>query len=133
LFFEEFAFAGDVAAVTFGDDVLAHGVDGFAGDDFGADGGLDGDLEHLAGNEFAHFGDEKFAAFVGELAVDDDGERVDGLSGDQDVELDHGRFPVVGEVVVEGCIAAGDGFEAVVKIEDDFVQRQFVVQHDARS
>ena len=34
-------------------------------------------------------------------------------------------------MVVERGVAAGDGFQAVVKIEDDFVQRQFVVQHDA--
>ena len=72
------------------------------------------------------------AAFVGEVAVHDDGEGVDGLSGDEDVELHHGRFPIVGEMVVEGSVAARDGLEAVVEVEDDFVQRQFVVQHDAR-
>ena len=56
-------------------------------------GGLDGDLEHLARDQFAHLGDQSFAALVGEVAVDDDGERVDGFAGDEDVELDHGRFP----------------------------------------
>ena len=121
----------DVAAVALGDDVLAHGVDGLAGDDLGADRGLDGDFEHLAGNQFAHLGDQGLAAFVGEVAVDDDGEGVDGLAGDQDVELHHGRFPIAGEVVVERSVAARDGLQAVVEIEDDLVQRQFVVQHHA--
>ncbi len=77
------------------------------------------------------FETRSFAAFVGEVAVDDDGEGVDGLAGDQDVELDHGRFPIVGQMIVEGSVAARNGFEAVVEIEDDLVERQFVVEHDA--
>ena len=40
LFFEQFLFAGDVAAVAFGEDVFAEGGDAFAGDDATADGGL---------------------------------------------------------------------------------------------
>ncbi len=43
LFFQQFPFAGDVAAVAFSGDIFPHGTDGFAGDDFSADGGLDGD------------------------------------------------------------------------------------------
>src|SRR5258708_11407467 len=66
LFFEELAFAGDVAAVALGDDVFADGGDRLARDDLGADGGLDGDLAHLAGDEFAHLGDEGAASVVGE-------------------------------------------------------------------
>ena len=60
-------------------------------------------------------------------------ERVDRLARDQDVELDHGRLPVAGEVVVERGVSARDGFQAVVEVEHDFVQRQFVLQHDARA
>src|SRR2546430_14515796 len=37
LFFQQLALAGDVAAVAFGEHVLAHGMDRFAGDDLGAD------------------------------------------------------------------------------------------------
>src|SRR5271156_3175090 len=58
LFFEEFAFAGDVAAVAFGNYVFADGANGFAGDDAAADGGLYSDFEHLARDEFAQAGDE---------------------------------------------------------------------------
>ena len=66
LFFEQFAFARDVAAVAFGDDVFAHGFDGFAGDDFRADGGLNGDLKHLPRDQFLHFCRQRpaFAAAV---------------------------------------------------------------------
>ena len=110
LFLEEFALAGDVAAVALGDDVFADGGDGLTGDDLGADGGLDGDLEHLAGDEFAHLGDEGFAAVVGGVFVDDDGEGVYGVAADEDVHLDHGRDPGAGEGVVERCVTAGDTF-----------------------
>src|SRR5277367_1187006 len=53
LFFEEFAFTGNVTAVAFGDNVLADWANRFAGDDAAADGGLYGDFEHLSRNEFA--------------------------------------------------------------------------------
>ncbi len=55
LFFQEFAFAGDVTAVTFWRDVLAYGFDGFTGDDFGANSGLDGYVKLLAWYEFFKF------------------------------------------------------------------------------
>src|SRR5579863_555867 len=61
----------------------------------------------------------------------DDGERVNRLTGDQDIELDHGRFPIVGKMVVERGVAARDGLEAIVEVENNFIQRQLVVQHDA--
>ena len=63
--------------------------------------------------------------------MDDDGERVDGVAADEDVHLDHGGDPGAGEVVVERGVAARDGFEAVVEVEDDFVERELVGEHDA--
>src|SRR5271154_4983412 len=127
LLLQQFAFAADVAAVALGYNVLANGVDGFASDDLGADRGLNCYFKHLPGNQLSHFRNEGLAAFVGEVAMHDDGERVDRLAGDQDVEFDHGRFPVVGEMVVERGVAARDGLETIVKVENDFIERQLVV------
>src|SRR5207249_10294913 len=45
LLFEELAFAGHVAAIAFGEHVLAQGLDGLAGDDPAAYRRLDRDLE----------------------------------------------------------------------------------------
>ena len=59
LFLQQFAFSGDIATVALGQDVFAQRGNGLAGDDFGADGGLDGNLELLAGNQFTHLGDEE--------------------------------------------------------------------------
>ena len=50
LFLKQFAFTRYVAAVAFGRHILAHGLDGFARDDFRTDGCLDGDVELVAGD-----------------------------------------------------------------------------------
>ena len=70
--FEELFLAGDVAAVALGEDVLAEGADGFAGDDAGADGGLDCDFEELAG-DFAADAEREVAADDGGLLAKDEG------------------------------------------------------------
>ena len=91
LFFQELAFPADVAAVALRQNVLAHRVYGLSGDDLGADGGLDGDFKHLPGDQFAHFGNQGLTAFVGEVAVHDDGQGVHRLARHQNVELNHGE------------------------------------------
>ena len=53
LFFEEFAFAGNISAVAFGENVLADGGDGFARDHAASDRGLNGHFKHLARNQFS--------------------------------------------------------------------------------
>src|SRR5207244_959125 len=65
---EELALAGDVAAVALGDHVLAPGLDGLTGDDAPADGGLDGHVEELAGDELAEPG-RRLAAVSGSLVA----------------------------------------------------------------
>src|SRR5882762_5713418 len=35
-------------------------------------------------------------------------------------------------MVIEGGVATRNGFKAIVKVEHDFVERQFVSEHDAR-
>ncbi len=53
LLLQQFAFARDIAAITFGKHVFTHGFDGFAGDDARANSGLDGHFKELARNELA--------------------------------------------------------------------------------
>ena len=47
---QQLLLAGDIAAVALGQDVLAHGLHRFPGDDAAADGRLDGHLKELAGD-----------------------------------------------------------------------------------
>ena len=63
--------------------------------------------------------------------MNDHGERVDFFAGDQDIEADHGGNTVARQVVVERSITARHGLQAVVEIENDFIQGQFVDQHHA--
>jgi hypothetical protein len=74
---------GDVTAIALGEHVFAHGGHGFAGDDPAADGGLNGNFEHLARDEFAEAGDEFAAAFIGSVAMGDHGESVDRFATDE--------------------------------------------------
>ena len=67
---------------------LRMALDGLARDDAPADGRLDGHLEHLARDDLAQLLGEHLAARVGLVLVDDEAQRVDGLAGEQDVELD---------------------------------------------
>ena len=131
LFFQKLAFSADVAAVAFAGDVLAQGGDGFAGDDAGADGGLEGDFEEVAVDFFLEFFDDGAAALFGFAAVDDEGEGGDFVAGDEDVHFDEVVFVEADEVVVEGAVALGAGFEAVEEIEDDFGEGHFVFEHAA--
>src|SRR5512138_270968 len=80
LLLEQLPLAGDVAAVALRGDVLAHRLDGLAGDHLRTDRRLDGDLEHLPWDQLAEPRAEIAAADVGVVAVDDDGHRVDGVA-----------------------------------------------------
>src|ERR1039458_2063278 len=58
LLLQEFALAADVAAIALRGHVFAQRADGFAGNDFTADGGLNGDGVLLAGDDFLELGGE---------------------------------------------------------------------------
>src|SRR4029077_11767220 len=111
------------------EDVLAIGLDRLARDDAAADRRLDGDLEELARNELLQPLAQRPPALLGIAAVDDEGERVDRLAVDQDVEQDDVAFLVAVDLIVEAGIAAADRFEAIVEIEDDLVQGQAIDHH----
>ena len=105
LLFEELAFTRNVAAVTFGDDVLTHCLDRFASNDLVADGGLDGDLKHLPRDEFLHFCRQEAAFCGGGVGVQDERKGIDRLVGNENVELDQLAHFVAGQMIVERGIA----------------------------
>jgi hypothetical protein len=77
LLLEQLAFAGDVAAVALGGDVLALGLDRLAGDDLAADRRLDRHVEHLARDQVSlSFSHMRAPVLVGLVAVHDRRERV---------------------------------------------------------
>ena len=117
--------------MDFDGDVLAVSTDGFAGDDLGADGGLEGDFEVLAGDDgFEFFGD--FATEgVGFAAVAHQAKGVNAIAGDEEVEANEVLGAVVGEFVVEAGIAGGDGFELVVEVGQEVGHGSFEVDHGA--
>jgi hypothetical protein len=86
LLLEQLALARDVAAVALGGDVLAVGLDRFAGDDLAADRGLQGDLELVAVDLLRSLKDRGRAARPC-ILVADQAQRLDRGAVDQDVDL----------------------------------------------
>src|SRR5207249_6959051 len=124
LLLEQLPLPGDVAAVALREHVLPLRLDRLSRDHARADRGLDGDVEELARDLLAQLLDEQAAAVVGEVAVDDERERVDGLSADEDVDADEAPLAEAGEVVVEARVAARARFQLVVEVENDLAERQ---------
>src|ERR1700687_655579 len=131
LLFEEFALAGNVAAVALGQNVLADGRNRLAGDHSAADGRLDRHLEHLPRNELSQARHQFASAFKRHFAVNDQRQRIDRFARDQHIQFDEVGFAVARKVIVQRSVAARNAFQSVVKVQHDFVQRQFVSQHDA--
>src|SRR6185436_4691891 len=87
LLLEELALPRDVAAVALREDVLADGLDRLAAQDLPADRRLDHDLEQLARDQLLHLRGEGPALHLRLVPVADEGERVDRLAVDEEVEL----------------------------------------------
>src|SRR5690606_22552120 len=128
LFFEQFFLAGDIAPITFGKHVLAQRLDVFARNDLGADGRLDGHVEHRAGNEAAHAGNHVAATLARVGPVHDHGQGVDPVAIDEQVNLHHIGRPVFHELIIHGSVAARYRLEPVEEIQHDLGQRNFVCQ-----
>src|SRR5882762_8122968 len=106
LFFEEFAFARNVAAVALGENVLANRRDRFARNDTAANRGLDRHFKHLPRNEFSQARDQIAPALSRKVAMDDQRECIDGFAGDQHIQFDEVGFAVASKVVIERSVAA---------------------------
>src|SRR5690606_20386712 len=104
------------------------GLDVLAGNDLGAYGRLDGDVEHLAGNQPAHLGDHFAAAIAGIRAMDDHGQGVDAVAVDQQVDAHDVGGPVLLELVVHRGVAARHRLELVEEVEHALGQRHVVGQ-----
>src|SRR5260221_2879505 len=131
LLLEQFALSRDVAAIAFGKDVLAEGLDRLARDDAAADRRLNGDLEELPRDEVLQALAQCSPAFLSGAAVDDEGERVDRLAIDENVEQDDVALLVAIDLVVKAGVAAADRFEPVIEVEDNLVERQAIDHHRA--
>src|SRR5271156_4624677 len=131
LLLEQLSFSRDIAAVTFGGDILTQRLDGFPGDNLRANPGLNRDFEHLARDQLAHLFAQRPAPFVSLVAMHDYRKRVHHLAVDPNIQFNQRPCPEVQKLVIERRVAAAHRFQPIVKVEDDFGQRQFVVQDDA--
>ena len=71
--------------------------------------------------------------WVSLVCMDDEGQRVDHVAGEHDIQFHQLGWLVTNELIVEGSIAAGAGFQRIEEVIDDFIQRQLIVQLHAVS
>src|SRR4029078_300416 len=101
LLLQQLALTAGVTRGALGVDVLAERLDGLAGDDLGADGGLDRHVVLLARDLLPQPLGEHLALVVGLVTMDDHAQRVDRVAAEQDVELDEVRGAQPDRLVVE--------------------------------
>ncbi len=61
----------------------------------------------------------------------DGGESVDRFAVYQQIQLDQFGGAIAGVLVIHRSVTAGDALNLVVEIDQDFVQRQLAMEHDA--
>ena len=64
------------------------------------------------------------------VLVNNAGKSINRLGVHEHVEFDHVRLLVTGVLIIHRSVTAGDAFDAIVEIDQDFVQRQHAGQHD---
>src|SRR5437016_3177723 len=106
LFFKEFAFARNVAAVALGENVFANRRDGFARNHAAANRRLNRHFEHLPRNQFSQARHQFAPALGRKVSMDDQRQRIHWLAGDQHIQFDEVRLTVAREVIVERSVAA---------------------------
>src|SRR5262249_14368050 len=133
LFFKQLAFAGDVAAVTLRGHVLTQSGDAFARDNLAADRRLDCNLVKLPRDDLLQFRGELASATLSSIAMDNGGESINRFAVHEQVEFNQLGRTMPGMLVIHRTVAAGDRLNLVVEIDQNLVQRQFAMQHDAPS
>ncbi len=128
-FSSSFRLRDNITTVTFCQYVFTHGFYGFAGNNFGANGCLNGNFKHLPRQQLAQLFTQSFSPFVGFVAVHDGREGIHFLAIQHDIQLHHVGFPKANQFIVEGSITAGNGFKLIEKVEYDF--RQAAAQKSA--
>ena len=102
---KQLAFTGNIAAIALGDHVLAQRFNCLTRNNVGPNGRLNGDVKHLARDDFAHFGHHGPAPVLGLRAVHNDGQGINLFTVEQNVDLHHIGGAVFLEFVVHGRIA----------------------------
>src|SRR5712692_10466683 len=131
LLLEEFALACHVAAIAFGQHILAHRRDRLARDDLPADRRLERDLVELPRDYRLELLDQAAALELGLASVCDERQRVNRLAGHEHVELHELAFAETDHLVVHRRVALGARLQLVVEVVDDLAERNLVLEDDA--
>ena len=90
---------------------------------------MNGHVIHLAWNDLAHLAGDLTRAELALAAVHDERQRVNAVTVDEHVDLDHIGRAVLFELVVHAGITARHALELVEEVEHDLSQRHLIRQH----
>lgn len=121
-FFPSFCFpeaflTGHVAAIAFGQNVLLVSLNSFPGNNFASNSSLDGHFKLLPRNNILQLQRQSPAPGRRIAAVNNDGQGIDQIPVQEDIQL-HGIGLLVSvQLIVQGRIAFGAGFQLVKEIK----------------
>ena len=130
LFFEQFSVAGHVAAMKFGLDVFAVGLDVLAGDDFATDGDLNGDLKLLTGNGFLEAFGQSQGAGASLTTQTNSGQGRGFFVVQENRQFDQIGFLPANRLVVNRGKTGRGAFEAIVERGNDLDHRNGIGEFD---
>src|SRR5581483_5293367 len=116
LLFQQLTLTADVTAITFRGHVLTQCADGLAGNDLGADSGLDGDLELLTRQQLLELFTKLAAKILRTAAMDQGTEGIYLIAIEQDIHLDDIAVATADGMIIERGISAGLTLQLVVEI-----------------
>ena len=131
LLFKEFALTAHVTSVALGGDVLTHGLNSFARNNFGTYGSLYGYLKLLAGDKLLQFLAHAASQLVSVIEVSQRREGIHRLAIKQNVQLDQLGGTKAVRMIIERRIAFGDALQLIVEVYHDFAQRHVVADFHA--
>ena len=88
---------------------MRRAFDGLSGDDLAAHGGLHRNLKHLAGDVLLQLFADLPGTGVGTVGKEDEGQRVDNIAVEQNIQLDQLAGPVAVELIVQRARSPGCG------------------------
>ena len=127
MLFQQLFLTGDVAAVALGQDVLAHGLDGLAGDNLPTDSGLDGHFKELARDIIFELFADLPSTLIGFVLVDNEGQSVHLVAVEEQVYFHQAALLVIGQLIVQRGITFGVCFQGIEEVIDDLVQGHLIV------
>src|SRR4030095_1936772 len=129
LFLQQLPLARNIAAVAFRGYIFSQRRNALTRNNFSANSRLNRHLIELSWDHFLEFGRQLASPRLRTIFVHNRRKRIDRLAINEEVQFYQFRGAIAGVLVIHRSVAARNTLNFVVKIDENFVQRQFAMQH----